>query len=192
MNHVYRLLWSQVTNTWVAVAETARGPGKGSGHQRRKLVAAALALDPVTFASPFAQVGPTGGQVVSGSGTITQSGALTTIKQNSQNLSLNWNTFNIAQAPLTATLTNSGVTKTYDGTTNAPISFTPTCSFSGLVSGDSAATTISATGSASFSVAGSKPVEVVVNTTITIAPGVELHLVKGGIRLPDNLVSVNQ
>ena len=35
------------------------------------------------------------------------------------------------------------------------------------------------------------PAGAVINTTINIAPGVELHLVKGGVRLPDNLVSVN-
>ena len=42
----------------------------------------------------------------------------------------------ITPATLTATLTNSGVTKTYDGTTNAPTGFTPTYSYSGLISGD--------------------------------------------------------
>jgi len=45
----------------------------------------------------------------------------------------------ITPATLTPTLTNSGVTKTYDGTTNAPVGFTPTYSFSGLVSGDTSA-----------------------------------------------------
>ncbi len=42
----------------------------------------------------------------------------------------------ITPAILTPTLTNSGVTKVYDGTTNAPAGFTPTYSYSGLVSGD--------------------------------------------------------
>ena len=42
----------------------------------------------------------------------------------------------ITPATLTPTLTNSGVTKIYDGTTNAPAGFTPTYSYSGLVSGD--------------------------------------------------------
>ncbi|MEQ1668281.1 MAG: ESPR domain-containing protein, partial [Sulfuriferula sp.] len=42
MNRIYRLVWSQITNTYVAVAECAKGRGKSiSG---RKLVAAALAL----------------------------------------------------------------------------------------------------------------------------------------------------
>ncbi len=46
----------------------------------------------------------------------------------------------IQPAPLTPTLTNTGVSKTYDGTTTAPNGFTPTFSFTGLVSGDTAAT----------------------------------------------------
>jgi filamentous hemagglutinin family protein len=46
----------------------------------------------------------------------------------------------ITQAPLTAILTNTGVTKTYDGTANAPVGFTPIYSYSGLVPGDSGAT----------------------------------------------------
>ncbi|MBV8634637.1 MAG: filamentous hemagglutinin N-terminal domain-containing protein, partial [Burkholderiaceae bacterium] len=97
LNCIYRLVWSRVTNSWVAVAETTHGRGKGGGKsERRRLIAAALSLTAVTFAAPFAQAGPTGGQVVSGNGAITQSGSTTTIKQGSQNLSLNWNTFNIA------------------------------------------------------------------------------------------------
>ncbi|WP_211467872.1 YDG domain-containing protein [Collimonas silvisoli] len=88
MNQIYRLVWSQVLNGWVAVAETARGKGKGS---RRKLIAAALALG-----ASLAQAAPVGGQVVSGSGSISQSGATITITQGGQNLSLNWKGFNIA------------------------------------------------------------------------------------------------
>ena len=45
----------------------------------------------------------------------------------------------ITPAPLTATLTNSGVTKAYDGTTDAPAGFTPSWGYAGLVSGDTAA-----------------------------------------------------
>jgi filamentous hemagglutinin family protein len=41
---------------------------------------------------------------------------------------------------LVPSLANSGVTKTYDGTTAAPAGFTPTYSFSGLAAGDTAAT----------------------------------------------------
>ncbi len=95
MNRVYRLVWSQVQNAWVAVAETARGRGKNSS---RKLIAAALSLGTMFAAllSHQALAAPSGGQVVAGSGSIVQSGASTNITQASQNLSLNWQSFNVA------------------------------------------------------------------------------------------------
>ena len=92
MNRVYRLVWSQVKNAWVAVAETARGRGKGSS---RKLIAAALSLSTAIFTTP-ALAAPSGGQLVSGAGSINQAGATTTITQASQNLSVNWQSFNVA------------------------------------------------------------------------------------------------
>jgi hypothetical protein len=70
MNHIYRLVWSQISNSWIAVAENARGYGKSiSG---RKLVAAALSLMGMAGIVP-ALAGPTGGQVTAGTGTIVQS-----------------------------------------------------------------------------------------------------------------------
>jgi filamentous hemagglutinin family protein len=88
MNHVYRLVWSQRHRTWVAVSEIARGRKKGGGG---KLAAATLCL-----ATVVAQAAPSGGQVVAGSGQISSSGNTTTVTQSSQNLSLNWRSFNIA------------------------------------------------------------------------------------------------
>ena len=88
MNRVYRLIWNQAMNTWIAVAENAKGRSKGSS---RKLIAAALAVS-----ASMAHAAPTGGQLVSGSGSIVQNGAVTTITQSSQNLSVNWQGFNIA------------------------------------------------------------------------------------------------
>jgi len=87
LNHIYRLVWSQALHGWIAVAETARGRGKGS---QRKLIAAALALT-----ATVAQASPSGGQVVSGSGSIARSGNTTTITQTSANVSLNWRSFNV-------------------------------------------------------------------------------------------------
>ena len=89
MNRVYRLLWSQAAGAWIAVAETARRQGK-SVCSRRLLAATLLLVGPVAYA------GPGGGQIVSGSGSISQAGAVTTIRQSSPTLSLNWKTFNIA------------------------------------------------------------------------------------------------
>ncbi|MES2320373.1 MAG: YDG domain-containing protein [Pseudomonadota bacterium] len=54
---------------------------------------------------------------------------------------------NITAALLTSTLSNTGVTKTYDGTTAAPAGFTPTFTFTGLASGDTTAS-LTNTGSA--------------------------------------------
>ncbi len=88
LNRAYRLVWSELHNAWVVAAETARGRGKGSG---RTLVAAALSLS-----AGIGQAAPIGGQVISGTGNISQSGATTTIKQSTQNLSLTWKSFNIA------------------------------------------------------------------------------------------------
>ncbi|MGK5075287.1 YDG domain-containing protein [Janthinobacterium sp. ZB1P44] len=86
MNRIYRLVWSHVHQTWVAVHERARGKGKSAN---RRLVASVLLA-----ASHAAMAGPTGGQVTAGNGTINQNGATTTVTQASQNLSLNWQSFN--------------------------------------------------------------------------------------------------
>ncbi len=59
---------------------------------KRNMLATAILL---AFA-PLAQAAPIGGQVVSGTGSITQAGTTTSIQQSSQNLSLNWQSFNIA------------------------------------------------------------------------------------------------
>ena len=89
MNRTFRLIWSQVLNAWVAVSEITKGRGKSAA---RKLLATVL------LSGGVVQAAPTGGQVVAGAGTIAQAGATTTITQSSQNLSLNWQGFNIAPA----------------------------------------------------------------------------------------------
>ena len=91
LNHIYRLVWSHVLNAWVAVAETSRGRGKGG---RRKLAAAVAAIGALALGGP-ACAGPTGGQVAAGSATISQSGSTTTVRQASQQATLNWSSFNI-------------------------------------------------------------------------------------------------
>ena len=55
------------------------------------LLATALGMTGLAYASG----GPTGGQIVGGSGQIQQTGNTTTIHQNSSTLSLNWQSFNI-------------------------------------------------------------------------------------------------
>ncbi|MDB5808401.1 MAG: filamentous hemagglutinin family N-terminal domain protein [Betaproteobacteria bacterium] len=86
MTHIYGFAWSQLDNVWV-VAKTARGPRRGP---RRNLAAALM------FTAVLAEAAPIGGQVVAGTGAISQSGSATNIQQSSQNLSLNWKSFNIS------------------------------------------------------------------------------------------------
>ena len=96
LNRIYRLVWNQALSAWVAVAECARGRGKSSA--RRKLVAnvaAATAALALAF-SLQARAGPTDGQMVAGSGAISQAGNTTTVHQSSQNLAINWTDFSVA------------------------------------------------------------------------------------------------
>jgi filamentous hemagglutinin family protein len=88
VNRIYRLVWSHSSSSWVPAAETTRGRGKGSC---KALLATALSL-----CAGLTEAGPLGGQVVSGSGHIGQSAALTTITQTSPVLSLAWASFNVA------------------------------------------------------------------------------------------------
>lgn len=91
LNRIYRLIWSHVHRTWVAVSEVTRGKGKRTG---RKL----LAVTMMAAISHMAHAGPASGQVTAGSGNIAQSGNTTTVTQSSQNLSLNWQSFNTTAA----------------------------------------------------------------------------------------------
>jgi filamentous hemagglutinin family protein len=100
LNHIYHLCWSQAQQAWIAVSETTRGRGKQSGSvtaAARSVTAASLLL-----LSPFAHAAPTGGHIVSGSGSISASGSAgqstTTINQASDKLSLTWQSFNVAKA----------------------------------------------------------------------------------------------
>ena len=86
MNRIYRLIWSHVHHTWVIVSERTKGKGKAAN---RKLIASALLV-----ATHAAMAAPVGGQVTAGSGSVSQSGGTTTVTQSSQNLSLNWQSFN--------------------------------------------------------------------------------------------------
>jgi filamentous hemagglutinin family protein len=95
MNRIYRLVWNRSLKAWVAASEHARGRGKGAG---RGLAGAALSVAAAlagAMGAGAAHATPQGGQVVGGSGSIAQSGAVTTITQASQNLSVNWQSFNV-------------------------------------------------------------------------------------------------
>jgi filamentous hemagglutinin family protein len=104
MNRIYRLAWNRSLGCFVPASEVTRARGKGKSgrsnraiHGNKRGAAAALAAAAAVSMGPLsARAGPTGGQIIAGSGIIGQSGNTTTISQDSQTLSLNWATFNIA------------------------------------------------------------------------------------------------
>ena len=88
LNHSFKLIWSHVLNAWVAVSEATKGRGKSKAQKVAALLTSAL------FASA-SLADPTGGVITSGKGSISQTTGLTTINQTSQNLNINWQTFNV-------------------------------------------------------------------------------------------------
>ncbi|WP_184301128.1 YDG domain-containing protein, partial [Roseateles oligotrophus] len=104
MNHAYRLVWNEVTGTYVAVAETCKGRGKrastgllasvllaGAAHLAHAAGGALIAPDPSLLSSAL----PKGAQVAGGQATVTQNGNQLTVQQQSQRAILNWQEFNI-------------------------------------------------------------------------------------------------
>ncbi|MGL4861011.1 MAG: filamentous hemagglutinin N-terminal domain-containing protein, partial [Enterobacteriaceae bacterium] len=112
MNKIYRVIWSEVLQMWLAVAEIYHAAGKrergitGAEHHpwgdfslwRLKRLAAALLLafaSRYAFAAPAPQELPDGGQVVAGQVTISQSAVTMQIQQSSSSAVVNWNSFNV-------------------------------------------------------------------------------------------------
>ncbi|HEX7815042.1 YDG domain-containing protein [Dyella sp.] len=99
MNHIYRLCWNRTLKQWVPASELAQRSRSGMcrshaiGHRvmMLSLLSAALGMTGLAHAGSA----PSGGQIVGGSGSIQQAGNTTTIQQNSQVLSLNWQNFDI-------------------------------------------------------------------------------------------------
>ncbi|WP_408585138.1 YDG domain-containing protein [Paraburkholderia tropica] len=100
MNHIFALCWNRSLEQWVVASElTRRNGARGScqrrrGRPRRAVFNFACACLPCIL-SAQATAAPTGGQIVSGSGAISQSGATTTIQQNSPTLQLSWKGFDV-------------------------------------------------------------------------------------------------
>ena len=88
MNRTYALIWNHALGAWAVAHEHARKRGKGAG--------AVLATSLVLASSAFAADLPTGGQVVSGSGSINQPNAQQmVIDQASNKLAIDWQSFDI-------------------------------------------------------------------------------------------------
>ena len=102
MNHIYRSLWNQKTATFVAVSEHAKsGAGNaaaggnvaaGTGFALKTLaVSMLMAFGPNLYALPI------DGQVTAGNAIISGTPGSMTVNQSSQNVALNWQSFNIGQ-----------------------------------------------------------------------------------------------
>ncbi len=94
MNRIYPLIPHQDSVSSVVDADGTNGRDRAPSG--RRLIGAAVTLAGSLFISVLALAAPVGGQVASGAGSISQSGSNTNIQQSSQNLSLNWQSFNIA------------------------------------------------------------------------------------------------
>ena len=94
MNRLFRVIWNAATGAWQAVTEIAKGQGKSKSAKRLRpaLVAGAFV---VMSAAAYAQTLPTGGTVVGGSATISQSGSSMTINQATARMAANWQSFSI-------------------------------------------------------------------------------------------------
>jgi filamentous hemagglutinin family protein len=89
MNRIYRVVWNQVSNTWMAVAENARGRGKSTSGPR--LVAAALALAGASCGVSTAYGADAANASVSaGAAGVSTVGSTTTINQASQRVAIDW------------------------------------------------------------------------------------------------------
>ena len=95
LNHVFRLVWNEITGTWVAVAEHTAGRGKRS--RRALALLAAVLLGGATAAQAQLAEGalPTGGRIAAGQASLTTSGKQLTVNQGTQRLVINWNSFDI-------------------------------------------------------------------------------------------------
>ncbi|NCI79811.1 YDG domain-containing protein [Acinetobacter kanungonis] len=110
MNKIYKLIWNKQLESWQAVSELAKNhisssssatvvnPIKGVISKGLRLIFFGLAVLPLSVHAAISNTElPTGAQINSGSASIIQAGNTLNIQQNSQNLSANWNTFNIGQ-----------------------------------------------------------------------------------------------
>jgi len=109
MNRAYRLIWSDINRTWVAVSEIVKARGKrsggtvlinnisGTGCFLLKTLASSLLMAGMAHAAPPVNALPTGGTVSAGQATLQQTGNTLNINQSTAKAALNWNTFNVGR-----------------------------------------------------------------------------------------------
>ncbi|UWX57108.1 filamentous hemagglutinin N-terminal domain-containing protein [Chlorobaculum sp. MV4-Y] len=97
MNKIFRIIWSAVKDKWIVVSEKSSAKGAPMFTIGGIISLAALMAMSSPAMALDAGALPTGGQVASGSATISTSGTQMTVNQSSQQLIANWSTFNIGQ-----------------------------------------------------------------------------------------------
>jgi filamentous hemagglutinin family protein len=95
MNHVYRLLWSDVTLSFIVVAENAKSRGKRSGGGKAAILMAGAMLAGGTMAQQVPL--PGGAQVSSGQASVSVTGTTMTVNQASAKAAINWDSFSIGK-----------------------------------------------------------------------------------------------
>ena len=100
MNRIFRLVLRRGAGQWVPVSETTRGATKGRrrlhGTATRRQLAALAMVTALLGRTGVAPAAPSGAQITAGSGTVSQAGNTTTIRQTSADLFLNWQSFNVS------------------------------------------------------------------------------------------------
>ena len=96
MNHIYRLVWNQLSSAWVPAAENAKSRGKStgickSGATMLLLLSSGALLTPSAHAANAADA-----KVTLGNGSVTTVGTTTTINQQSQNMAIDWSKLSTA------------------------------------------------------------------------------------------------
>ncbi|HUW29017.1 MAG TPA: GLUG motif-containing protein [Sulfuriferula sp.] len=103
MNHIYRSIWNDKTGTFVAVSENAKSGGRKASTGASIAVGTGFALKAlaVSLMLGFGSASyalPVGGVVAAGSASVTSGNGSMTVNQSSQNVVLNWQSFNIGAA----------------------------------------------------------------------------------------------
>lgn len=101
MNHAYRLVWSELSSSSVAVPETATGRGKGCGGRVARGLAGALVAGTLSWGAQAQSLSPTQlpgqARLSAGSVAIERTAQSMVIRQASDKTVLNWSSFDIGR-----------------------------------------------------------------------------------------------
>ncbi|MFM9972280.1 MAG: filamentous hemagglutinin N-terminal domain-containing protein, partial [Burkholderiales bacterium] len=95
MNHVYRLVWNQGSGSYVPAPENVRTHVTRHGGKGRAVAGAVAGAFILASHSTLCYALPTGEKVTAGAASVARSGATMNVKQSSQNVAINWQSFGI-------------------------------------------------------------------------------------------------